>query len=1237
MNSKNLGLKFLFVAMLMVFSAVVLYTWKLPLGIDLAGGTTLTYEIIHEPGEDVSQDRERTIEILKQRVDPTGLASLEWRPVGKDRFEVRMRIGDPKVQEKRKALEEAMNALDKGNLQHRDIVSYVDATPERRPAILKQLNPEEATAAKLQKLAQVADQEKEYTKQLASKLSKRQELISAGAAAEATSAPATAPATTGPAAASPAAPSGPLAAIDKEISALQDKLDNASITRLDLQEQLRKTSLARRDMQGILDQYVPASEARGLNAAQLEQRNRPFEDRISLLKLDHPSRSTQIDNVVSAYKEMAKYRMSLSDPEDLKRLISKAGQLTFRIAPSKYPSNEPGNYSVSPSDLLRVEESLNKEGPDGLKRRGDRFGWYAIHGDETYDGLITQDFAGKTYVLLAGDKDPEHTLLRITKKVSAWPSQDQNGSPAVHFGFDAETGERFGQLTGNNINKQMATLLDDEVYTAPNIKSKITDSGEITGRFTRAEVDQIVRILNAGALQKKLNPTPVAESTFAASLGEDNLHLATNAAIACLIAIGAFMIIYYHRAGFIADFAMMLNLLFMMGAMSLMNAVLTLPGLAGIILSIGMAVDSNVLIYERLREEQAKGQSIRMAVKNAYERAFRAILDSHVTTLLTCVILGWVGTPEVRGFAITLGLGVLFNLFTAVLVTHWIFNLMLDKGWLTKPMSMLHFIRVPKIDWMSKRYWFWGFSLATLILGLLALGVQAGKKEVWGIEFTGGTKATLVLADDALAGPNHDKLPTDGDIRAELMHGDKPVLPDLQVTIIKPSQRVEDFIAAHGDKAKNGEVTLEKWKRDKLNPKVFEMLGGKNGVLVPDELRKALSSNTYPSNTYEVTTTDRNKDEVLGELKKVFGDRLVLRKKVDFTLAQSSPLPEIGPNVAAAPNGMTRITPAMEKDSRFTDTLSEYEGGVMFVLKDVSPAATKEEIQQRIREMRFQPDTPTDLRLNRSEVIGLSKTGEAGEGADQTFTSFAIMVQPDDIAKVEQTQKNWDDFAVGERGLLENALQREGTIPTINFDASIAGQTSWSAIMALIIGWAVIILYLWVRFGQLSWGLGAVICLIHDVTIMVGLVAISGWVSEHMPAISSALLIEPFKIDLMMITALLTIIGYSVSDTIVVFDRIRENRGKLVHLNEHVINSSINQTLARTLITSGTVFVVVFIMYVWGGPGIHSFNYALLAGVFFGTYSSIAVASPILLGFKGAVIRHFDDKPASAPAAPIQK
>ena len=171
---------------------------------------------------------------------------------------------------------------------------------------------------------------------------------------------------------------------------------------------------------------------------------------------------------------------------------------------------------------------------------------------------------------------------------------------------------------------------------------------------------------------------------------------------------------------------------------------------------------------------------------------------------------------------------------------------------------------------------------------------------------------------------------------------------------------------------------------------------------------------------------------------------------------------------------------------------------------------------------------------------------------------------------------------------------------------------------AIILSWVAIVLYLWLRFGSVQWGLAAVICLIHDVIIVVGLLAASGWLHETI--VGEALMIESFKIDLAMIAAILTVIGYSVNDTIVVFDRIRENRGRLTTVSSEIINASINQTLPRTLLTSFTTFVVVLIMYVWGGPGIHPFNYALLAGVVFGTYSSIAVASPILMGFKRALI-----------------
>ncbi len=216
-----------------------------------------------------------------------------------------------------------------------------------------------------------------------------------------------------------------------------------------------------------------------------------------------------------------------------------------------------------------------------------------------------------------------------------------------------------------------------------------------------------------------------------------------------LISILAFMLIYYMLSGVIANVALFLNLILIVGAMSLLDVAMTMPGIAGLILSIGMAVDANVLINERLREEQERGLSPRMALKNAYEKAFSAIFDSNVTTLITCVILGWVGTPEIRGFAITLGLGIVFNVITAVFVTRWVFQVMLETKLIRSHQYMLHvFKHVPRVDWISKRYYFWTFSVATMILGIVAIIWQGSR--IWGIEFSAGTQATLVFKDDAV-------------------------------------------------------------------------------------------------------------------------------------------------------------------------------------------------------------------------------------------------------------------------------------------------------------------------------------------------------------------------------------------------------------------------------------------------------------------------------------------------------
>jgi len=294
----------------------------------------------------------------------------------------------------------------------------------------------------------------------------------------------------------------------------------------------------------------------------------------------------------------------------------------------------------------------------------------------------------------------------------------------------------------------------------------------------------------------------------------------------------------------------------------------------------------------------------------------------------------------------------------------------------------------------------------------------------------------------------------------------------------------------------------------------------------------------------------------------------------------------------------------------YRDEFVDFEDGLLLTVEKVSPAISRTDMVQRLRQMRFQPDF-TGQMLNPAEVIGLTLAGE------DAYSSFAVLIRPADAAIVEKPEA-WDAFVENEAALVAAALEREEAMVASNFDAEIAGEGADKAILAIVLSWFAIVAYLWLRFGSAQWGLAAVICLIHDVIIVIGLIAVSGWLHDHV--IGKYLGIESFKIDLAMVAAFLTVIGYSVNDTIVVFDRIRENRGKLETVSHQVINTSINQTLSRTLLTSGTTLIVVVIMYVWGGPGIHAFAYALLAGILVGTYSSIAIASPLLMGFKKALV-----------------
>jgi preprotein translocase subunit SecD len=260
---------------------------------------------------------------------------------------------------------------------------------------------------------------------------------------------------------------------------------------------------------------------------------------------------------------------------------------------------------------------------------------------------------------------------------SADSGQDQAGRPAVHFTLTNEAGDRFYDYTSKNVGHSMAVILSGRVREVANIESAIRDQGEIHGSFTKEEVDTISKMLRTGALPASL--TQLETRMVGASLGADSIKQGVTAAIVGVLVVMAFMLVYYRGSGINADLALILNLVILLGFMGFSGATLTLPGIAGVILTIGMGVDSNVLIFERIREELRAGKVPSAAVEQGFGHAWLTIVDTHVTTIVSAAILIIFGTGPVKGFAVTLIVGLLANLFSAVFVSRVIFDAHLNK------------------------------------------------------------------------------------------------------------------------------------------------------------------------------------------------------------------------------------------------------------------------------------------------------------------------------------------------------------------------------------------------------------------------------------------------------------------------------------------------------------------------------------------------------------------------------
>jgi preprotein translocase subunit SecD len=286
-------------------------------------------------------------------------------------------------------------------------------------------------------------------------------------------------------------------------------------------------------------------------------------------------------------------------------------------------------------------------------------------------------------ILPALDQDGVYYIVEQTPVVSgeelvdAQPSFDQNGQPAVSFRFDTTGARKFGDYTAANIGAPFAIVLDNEVISAPVIQSHIPGgSGIITGTFTVEESTQLAVLLRAGALPAEM--TFLEERTIGPELGADSIAAGRTAALIGMVAVVIYLIACYGMFGVFANIALAINIALILAVLSAIGATLTLPGIAGIVLTMGMAVDANVLIFERMREELRAGANPRRAMEQGFDRAFSAIMDSNVTGLLTALIMFWLGSGAVRGFAVTLGLGILTSMFTAVYVTRLIVEIYLD-------------------------------------------------------------------------------------------------------------------------------------------------------------------------------------------------------------------------------------------------------------------------------------------------------------------------------------------------------------------------------------------------------------------------------------------------------------------------------------------------------------------------------------------------------------------------------
>ncbi|MEN6451439.1 MAG: protein translocase subunit SecD [Thermoguttaceae bacterium] len=919
----------------------------------------------------------------------------------------------------------------------------------------------------------------------------------------------------------------------------------------------------------------------------------------------------------------------------IERIISQTGELEFRILAD---ANDPKGDAKGIIEKAMAAPSKTKV----TDRQGRLLAWWVPvkeGQEESFKGAGYAGVATRTRDI-RGRKTLEILVLNDRYNVTggyltgARPDQ-REGKPCVTFNFNPGGGKLFGELTGNHtpnevtgFDYKLGVILDNQLFSAPSIRSTITTNGEITGNFTKEQVQDLVNVLDAGRLPAALTKEPVSKLYSGPTLGRDTIETSTFAMYVSAALVVLFMFYYYRFSGLVANIALALNMLMLFAVMLAFKAAFTLTGFAGLALTVGMAVDNNILVFERLREERDRGATVRMAIRNAFHRAGATIIDCNTTHVISATVLYWLGSDQIRGFAITLWLGVVTSMFTSIFVARVIYDIAEKRQWLTK-VKMVRWIGHSNIDFMG---WFPYCLTASILISVMAIGVSAWRTHtgsLFDIDFTGGVSVQVLFDSPQKTAtvrhllnnlPKEDELPglAISDVR---MKGEKEGLRFMINTSADMDTVKRVLNKVFGDKLAHNSVAF-------ATPKAISAAAptAEKGPAVGPRQTPGVKKDQTPAKTKQTPKTEPPKGGKEQARRALSDDRLLAFAGSDrLALALAD---EPAKKTPKAVEPAKKETPPAKADGTTTpSTARQTAAGGAKAPAAASKTTKQEPLIAPSESFVGGSEAPLTFQraVNHQAVEQMVVSALTAASLDPKTIAFSLS-NPEYVEGDRTEFKDWTlkvmlspEKAKAVLGHLGDEIRKEPIFPASSkIGGAVAENTRLVAIYALVASWIGIIIYLWVRFQAVAFGLAAVVALVHDVLVMLGAVAISIYVAPFL----GFLMVEPVKVNLPIVAAFLTIVGYSVNDTIVVFDRIREVRGKDPRLTRKMVNDSTNQTLSRTLLTSLTVFLVVIVLYVAAGDALHGFAFALIVGVATGTYSSIYVAAPILLWLVGKHHEH---------------